>query len=52
MDSYAWIEFFEGSEKGRKVLELLSSADEVITLDLTLAEIARKYLREGQTRLP
>ena len=47
MDSYAWIEFFEGSEKGRKVLKLLSSADEIITLNLTLTEIARKYLREG-----
>ena len=33
--------------EGQKYLESLSSADEVITLDLTLAEIARKYVREG-----
>ena len=47
MDSYAWIEFFIGSDKGEKVLEILSSADEVITPDLVLAELARKYIREG-----
>ncbi|QIW24417.1 type II toxin-antitoxin system VapC family toxin [Sulfolobus sp. S-194] len=47
MDSYAWIEFFIGSKKGEKVLEILSSADEVITPALVLAELARKYIREG-----
>ncbi|BDC18860.1 PIN domain-containing protein [Acidianus sp. HS-5] len=47
MDSYAWIELFLGSEKGKKVKELLSSASEIITPDIVLAEIARKYIREG-----
>jgi predicted nucleic acid-binding protein len=47
MDSYAWIELFLGSEKGKKVVEIVSSADEVITPDLVLAEIGRKYIREG-----
>jgi predicted nucleic acid-binding protein len=47
MDSYAWIELFLGSEKGKKVIEIISSADEVITPDLVLAEIGRKYIREG-----
>ena len=47
MDSYAWIELFLGSEKGKKVIEIVSSADEVITPDLVLAEIGRKYIREG-----
>ena len=47
IDSYAWIEHFIGSEKGRKVDELLANADEVYTPDTVLAEIARKYLREG-----
>jgi predicted nucleic acid-binding protein len=46
-DSYAWIEHFIGSEKGRKVDEILSAADDVSTPDTVLAEIARKYLREG-----
>ena len=47
IDSYAWIEHFIGSEKGRKVDEILANADEVYTPDTALAEIARKYLREG-----
>jgi predicted nucleic acid-binding protein len=47
MDSYAWIELFLGSEKGKKVIEIVSSADEVITPDLVLAEIGRKYIKEG-----
>ncbi len=47
IDSYAWIEHFIGSEKGRKVDEIIANADEVYTPDTVLAEIARKYLREG-----
>ena len=47
IDAYAWIEVFLGSEKGRKVKEILEQADEVYTPDTVLAEIARKYLREG-----
>ncbi len=46
-DSYAWVEHFIGSAKGRKVDELLENADEVYTPDIVLAEIARKYIREG-----
>lgn len=47
IDAYAWIEHFIGSEKGRKVDEILEDADEVYTPDTVLAEIARKYVREG-----
>ncbi len=47
IDSYAWIEHFIGSTKGRKVDEILENADEVYTPDTVLAEIARKYIREG-----
>ncbi|HTY74710.1 MAG TPA: PIN domain-containing protein [Candidatus Nanoarchaeia archaeon] len=46
-DSYAWIEHFIGSEKGRKVDEILADAEDVYTPDTALAEIARKYIREG-----
>jgi predicted nucleic acid-binding protein len=48
IDSYAWIEHFSGTEKGRKIKELMDNSDEVYTPDVVLAEIARKYLREGQ----
>ena len=47
IDSYAWIEHFLGSEKGRKIDNILESADEVYTPDTVLAEVARKYVREG-----
>jgi len=47
IDTYAWIEFFMGSEKGRRVKEIVESADEVYTPGTVLAEIARKYVREG-----
>jgi predicted nucleic acid-binding protein len=47
IDSYAWIEHFIGSEKGQKVDEILQTADEVYSPDIVLAEIARKYVREG-----
>jgi predicted nucleic acid-binding protein len=47
IDSYAWIEHFIGSIKGQKVDEILENADEVYTPDIVLAEVARKYIREG-----
>jgi len=47
IDAYAWIEFFTGSKKGRRVKEMLENADEVYTPDTVLAELARKYVREG-----
>ena len=47
IDAYAWIEHFIGSAKGQKVKEIIESADEVYTPGTVLAEIARKYLREG-----
>lgn len=47
IDAYAWIEFFIGSKKGLKVKEVLENADEIYTPGTVLAEIARKYLREG-----
>ena len=47
IDAYAWIEFFAGSEKGCKVKDIIENADEVHTPDTVLAEVARKYIREG-----
>ena len=47
IDSYAWIELFKGSINGNKAKAVLDSADELYTPDTVLAEIARKYIREG-----
>ena len=45
-DSYAWIEYFLGSGPGRIVKDYVD-AEEVVTPSIVLAEVARKYLREG-----
>ncbi len=47
LDSYAWIEIFSGTEKGRVASKVMDDAEELYTPDIVLAEIARKYLREG-----
>jgi predicted nucleic acid-binding protein len=47
VDSYAWIEVFAGSGKGRSASKVMDDAEELYTPDVVLAEIARKYLREG-----
>ncbi len=45
-DSYAWIEYFLGSNSGR-VLKDYIDTEELVTPSIVLAEVARKYLREG-----
>ena len=47
IDAYAWIEFFLGNKKGCKVKEILEDAEEIYTPSTVIAEIARKYFREG-----
>jgi len=47
IDTYAWIEIFIGSKNGEKAKEMLQKAEEIYTPDVVIAEIARKYLREG-----
>ena len=47
VDTYAWIEYFRGTRIGLKVKEYLIQADYVYTPTIVLAEIARKYVREG-----
>jgi predicted nucleic acid-binding protein len=47
VDTYAWIELFLGSEKGKKTKEILENAEEIYTPSIVLAETARKFLREG-----
>ena len=46
-DAYAWIELFAGSRKGEFVKKEMEEAETVITPDTVLAEVARKYIREG-----
>jgi predicted nucleic acid-binding protein len=48
IDSYAWIEFLTGGRNGPTVRRFLDSEDELVTPDIVLAEVARKFGREGQ----
>jgi predicted nucleic acid-binding protein len=45
-DTYAWVEYFLGTDKGLKVRALLRKGGGY-TPSIVLAEISRKYLREG-----
>jgi len=47
VDSYAWVEIFLGSDRGAKSRRMIEEAEEALTPDTVLAEVARKYLREG-----
>ena len=41
-DTYAWVEYFAGSEKGSVVKSLIDSKEEIITPTISLAEIKNK----------
>lgn len=46
-DAYAWVEVFAGTKKGEFAKSKMEEAETVITPDTVLAEVARKYIREG-----
>lgn len=45
IDSYAWIEYFTGSELGEKVKSLIESSEEKLTPTICLAEVYSKTLK-------
>jgi predicted nucleic acid-binding protein len=48
VDSWAWLEIFNGSEKGKKAAALLSASGEVFTHAVTLAEVVSTVARRGR----
>lgn len=49
IDSWAWIEYFDGSEKGRKVRNIVEdSHNEIITPWINVAEIVSIAKRKGK----
>lgn len=46
-DAYAWVELFSGTPRGEFAKKRMGEAEAVITPDTVLAEVARKYIREG-----
>ncbi len=47
VDTYAWIELFTNGPRAGLVKKVLLEAEELYTPDIVLAELARKYAREG-----
>ena len=48
VDSWAWVEILKLSPEGKEAKAHIEQAEEVFTPSLALAELARKYLREGE----
>jgi predicted nucleic acid-binding protein len=47
LDSYAWLEYFDGSDAGKKVEKLLNSS-ECFTSSLSIAEVTIKLLKNNR----
>ena len=48
-DAYIWIEYLEGSEKGRKAAEAIEDgSNEIFTSSATVAEVISKFLRSNK----
>jgi predicted nucleic acid-binding protein len=48
VDSWAWVELFKASAAGSMAKNQIEAADDAFTPSIVLAELARKYLREGE----
>lgn len=49
LDAYAWIEYLEGSDKGKKVAKIIEDdSNNIFTSSATVAEVVSKVLRSGK----
>lgn len=48
LDSFAWIEYFIGSNRGAKVKSYVEGIEPLYTPSICLTEIKSKYLRENK----
>ena len=48
LDTYAWVEYFIGSDEG-KIVEKLIKSEKIYTSIISIAELSDKYYREGLT---
>src|SRR5512136_17277 len=48
IDAYAWIEYLDGTEAGRKVSAVIENGNEIFTCAITIAEVASKVARSGK----
>ncbi len=47
LDSWAWIEYLRGSERGKSVRGQIEKSEEIFTHLVTIAELTSKLKREG-----
>ena len=47
IDAYAWIEYLDGTEAGRRVGAVIENNDEIFTCAMTIAEVVSKVARKG-----
>jgi predicted nucleic acid-binding protein len=47
LDTWAWIEFYQGSKIGEEIYSMIESDQTVYTSTITLAELADNYYREN-----
>ncbi len=45
VDAYAWIEYLDGTDAGRKVTEILENNDDIFTCAVALGEVVSKVAR-------
>lgn len=48
IDAYAWIEYLDGTDAGRKVAAILEESGEIYTCAVTLGEVVSKVARMGK----
>ena len=49
VDAYAWIEYLNGSNRGKKVSDILeNNSNEILTSSATVAEVVSKFLRSNK----
>ncbi|MBI4017087.1 MAG: PIN domain-containing protein [Candidatus Aenigmarchaeota archaeon] len=47
VDSSAWIEYFAGREKGRKIREIIDEGVSIFITGLIVAEVSTKFLKDA-----
>ena len=48
IDAYAWIEYLDGSNSGKKVATIIENNDDIFTCAITLGEVVSKVARMGK----
>lgn len=50
VDTYAWIEYFRGSEAGKQVKDFVDGNCSLLTPTIVIAELSDKYVRQNKEK--